>query len=59
MIQENIKKVLDSIDEYDTKLICVSKTRSVDEIMEAYNMGMRDFGENIVQELVKKKTRTT
>ena len=55
MISDNIKKILDSISCYDTKLICVSKTRTNDEIMEAYNAGMRDFGENHVQELVKKR----
>ena len=55
MIQNNIKKILDDISNYNTKLICVSKTRSNDEIMEAYNMGMRDFGENHVQELIRKR----
>ncbi len=55
MIQNNIKKILDDINNYNTKLICVSKTRSNDEIMEAYNMGMRDFGENHVQELIRKR----
>jgi len=35
-------------------LVAVSKTRSVEEIMELYNLGHRDFGENYVQELVEK-----
>jgi PLP dependent protein len=35
-------------------LVAVSKMRSVDEIMELYNLGHRDFGENYVQELVEK-----
>jgi pyridoxal phosphate enzyme (YggS family) len=39
------------------KIIAVSKTKSVDEIMEAYNMGHRVFGENRVQELLSKKDR--
>ena len=55
MIQDNIKKILDDIMNYNTKLICVSKTRSNEEIMKAYNMGMRDFGENHVQELIRKR----
>lgn len=38
----------------DTLLVAVSKTKSNDEIMEAYNLGIRDFGENYVQELVAK-----
>lgn len=36
------------------KLVAVSKTRSNEEIMEAYNSGQRIFGENKVQELVHK-----
>lgn len=35
-------------------LICVSKTRQVHEMKEAYIAGARDFGENKVQELVEK-----
>lgn len=37
------------------KLVAVSKTRSVNEISEAYNSGQRLFGENRVQELLSKK----
>jgi len=36
------------------KLIAVSKTKSNEEIMEAYRTGQRIFGENKVQELVRK-----
>lgn len=36
-------------------LVAVSKTRSVDEIMELYNQGQRIFGENRVQEWLEKK----
>ncbi len=35
-------------------LICVSKTRQIHEIKEAYASGARDFGENKVQELMEK-----
>ena len=37
------------------KLVAVSKTRSADDILEAYNSGQRCFGENRVQELLQKK----
>lgn len=37
------------------KLIAVSKTRTVGEILIAYNSGQRAFGENKVQELLAKK----
>ncbi len=36
-------------------LIAVSKTKSVSEIIEAYNAGQKYFGENRVQELLDKK----
>jgi pyridoxal phosphate enzyme (YggS family) len=35
-------------------LVAVSKTKSAGEIQELYDLGQRDFGENYVQELVKK-----
>lgn len=35
-------------------LVAISKTKSVDEIMEAYNAGHRDFGENKIQEMEEK-----
>jgi len=36
------------------KLIAVSKTKSVSDIKKVYDMGIRDFGENKVQELLSK-----
>ncbi len=37
------------------RLVAVSKTRPVSDILEAYNSGQRCFGENRVQELLNKK----
>jgi pyridoxal phosphate enzyme (YggS family) len=37
------------------RLVAVSKTRPVSDIMEAYNTGHRCFGENRVQEILNKK----
>jgi PLP dependent protein len=37
------------------RLVAVSKTKPVSDIMEAYNYGQRCFGENRVQELLNKK----
>jgi len=37
------------------KLIAVSKTKPVSDILDAYNYGQRRFGENRVQELLSKK----
>ena len=36
-------------------LVAVSKTKSVEEIKELYDLGQRDFGENYVQELAEKQ----
>ena len=35
-------------------LVAVSKTKSNEEILKAYELGIRDFGENYVQELISK-----
>ncbi|MBS4063367.1 MAG: YggS family pyridoxal phosphate-dependent enzyme [Chitinophagaceae bacterium] len=35
-------------------LVAVSKTKPVSDVMELYELGQRDFGENYVQELVEK-----
>lgn len=39
----------------DTTLVAVSKLQPVEAIMQLYNLGHRDFGENYVQELVEKQ----
>ena len=51
-----MKKVIDEIKKEigNTLLVAVSKTKSNEEIMDAYNNGIRDFGENYVQELIGK-----
>lgn len=53
-IQRNIEQVLKDIPEH-VKLIAVSKTKPVQLIQEAYDAGLRRFGENKVQELVDKQ----
>lgn len=62
MIAENYNRIKKNILDSQNKsnlgnevcLLAVSKTRSVEEIMQLYNLGVRDFGENQVQELVRK-----
>lgn len=53
MIKENINKIRNEIPT-NIKLIAVSKTKPIEDILEAYNAGQRDFGENKVQELIDK-----
>lgn len=63
MIKENLETVERNIAEAckrsgrnreDVTLIAVSKTKPVSDLMEAYDAGIRVFGENKVQELVDK-----
>ena len=63
MISENMRHVREQIDAAcarsgrdagDVTLIAVSKTKPVEALMEAYEAGARDFGENKVQELLDK-----
>ena len=52
-IAENLKNIKHSLPP-DVTLVAVSKTKSQDEIMQAYEAGQRIFGENKVQEMVGK-----
>lgn len=53
MIKENLNKLKNSIPSHVT-LVAVSKTKPNELILEAYEAGQKDFGENYVQELVDK-----
>ena len=48
---EDIKKEIPN----SVKLLAVSKTKPIEMMEEAYKIGIRDFGENKVQEIVKKE----
>lgn len=52
-ITENLVRLKSSLPENVT-LVAVSKTKPNNAILEAYETGQRDFGENYVQELVDK-----
>lgn len=63
MLKENLEEVERRIqaacrrsgrDRSEVTLIAVSKTKPVEMLQEIYDCGMRDFGENKVQELVDK-----
>ena len=63
MIKDNLKEVEKNISAAceqagrnpdEVTLIAVSKTKPIEMLMEAYDAGVRDFGENYVQELVDK-----
>ena len=52
-IQENLKKIKQTIPEQVT-LVAVSKTKPIEDLQEAYAAGIRDFGENKIQEMCDK-----
>ena len=63
MIRENLEEVRENINKAilksgreaeDVCLIAVSKTKPAELLLEAYEAGVRDFGENKVQELTDK-----
>ncbi len=53
-ITDNIKAIKNEIESVAVKLVAVSKTKSNEDILEAYHTGQRIFGENQVQEMVEK-----
>ena len=53
MIKENLTNLYNSIPK-NINLVAVTKTKTNDDIMNAYNCGQRLFGENKVQELTNK-----
>ncbi len=53
MIKENLTNLYNSIPK-NINLVAVTKTKTNDDIMNAYNCGQRLFGENKVQELTSK-----
>ena len=50
MIENNIKEILKELNNTNTNLIAVSKTQPTSVIQQAYDAGIKDFGENKVQE---------
>ena len=53
-LKENLENILKTTEKYDPKIIAVSKYYDVDKIQEAYDIGLRDFGESKVQDSIKK-----
>ncbi|MVZ62002.1 YggS family pyridoxal phosphate-dependent enzyme [Sphingobacterium humi] len=53
-ITSNITEIQNELHPIGVSLIAISKTKPVEEIMEAYAAGQRAFGENQVQELLAK-----
>ena len=63
MVTDNLKKVIERMENAakragrnpeDITLIAVSKTKPVELIKQVYDAGIREFGENKVQEIMDK-----
>src|SRR5215831_18160138 len=55
--KEAYEQIVADLGSHNATLVAVSKTKSVAEIKELYDLGQRDFGENYVQELVEKHSQ--
>src|SRR4029450_11054568 len=51
------EQLIADLGSHHVTLVAVSKTKSVQEIKELYDLGQKDFGENYVQELVEKQSQ--
>jgi len=54
---KSYQEIISELSEKRITLVAVSKTKPVEDILELYNLGHRDFGENYVQELAEKAGR--
>jgi pyridoxal phosphate enzyme (YggS family) len=52
--KEAYKQISEELSAKNVTLVAVSKTKPVEDILELYELGHRDFGENYVQELTTK-----
>lgn len=53
-ITDNIKALKTEVESVNVRLVAVSKTKPIEDILEAYHAGQKIFGENQVQELADK-----
>ena len=53
-IKENLTKIKEQTGSNKVKIIAVTKYASNEQISEAYNLGIRDFGESYVQDAIEK-----
>jgi uncharacterized pyridoxal phosphate-containing UPF0001 family protein len=51
------EQLIADLGSHHVTLVAVSKTKSVEEIKELYDLGQKDFGENYVQEVTEKQSQ--
>jgi len=53
--KEQYQSIIEQLHKQEVKLVAVTKTKPVSDVLDAYAVGQLDFGENYVQELVDKE----
>lgn len=53
-VKDNLQKVQEKVAPYNVKIIAVTKYYNEEKLLEAYEAGIRDFGENRVQDALEK-----
>ena len=53
-VEENLQKIRENVAHYTPKIIAVTKYFDESKLIEAYEAGIRDFGENRVQDAIEK-----
>ncbi len=53
-VKENLLRLQEEIAPYTPKIVAVTKYYGTDEMIEAYNAGIRDFGESRIPESIEK-----
>ncbi len=56
-ISHNIQQILNELAPYGCRLIAVTKTRNITELLHTLEAGILDFGENRVQEMLEKQAQ--
>jgi len=55
--KEAYTNLINELQQKNVTLVAVSKTKTVEDILELYALGQKDFGENYVQELLEKQAK--
>lgn len=55
--KESYQQIIHELAPKQVKLVAVSKTKPIEDILALYELGQRDFGENYVQELIEKQSQ--
>lgn len=53
-VEKNLEKILRNIENYSPKIIAVTKYYDIDKMIEAYNCGLRNFGESRALDAIEK-----